>query len=231
VIAYNRTSLDNMTIRKQAEEAFEAGCITPEENTKIGATYPIDFYTPNIFISVGLFLLTVVIAACSLGLFMLAIAGGSGSLATLLIFSGLVCYGALEYVIYKRRHFRSGVDSALLWMSAGLLYAGLYVTFNNMSTTSQCITIFTISLLFTLRFANNIMALLAYTALLAFIINIAAELNRTVQLVTPFIIMAVSVASRFISVRFYNHERYRHYRQCLTVIKVATLSSFYLAGN
>ena len=49
-----------------------------------------------------------------------------------------------------------------------------------------------ISLLFTLRFANNIMALLAYTALLAFIINIAAELNRTVQLFTPFMIMAVS---------------------------------------
>src|ERR1017187_10155654 len=146
MIAYNRTSLDNMTIREQADEALAAGCITPEESTKIGATYPIDFYTPNIFICFGLFLLTVVIAAFSLGLFLLVKAGGSGSFAPLLIFSGLVCYGALEYVVYKRRHFRSGVDYALLWMSAGLLYAALYLTVDNMSTTSQCITIFTISL-------------------------------------------------------------------------------------
>ncbi len=80
MIAYNRTSLDNLAIRGQAQEAFAAGCITREENTKIAAAYPVDFYTPNIFICVGLFLLTVLITACSLGLFMLVSAGGDDSL-------------------------------------------------------------------------------------------------------------------------------------------------------
>ena len=46
-----------MDIREQGDEAFAAGCITPEENTKIGVAYPLDFYTPNIFICFGLFLL------------------------------------------------------------------------------------------------------------------------------------------------------------------------------
>jgi hypothetical protein len=231
MISYNRRSLDNLFIRDQTKEAFAAGCITGEENTKIGVAYPVDFYTPNIFICIGLFLLTALIAACSLGLLMLVSAGSSDSFTFLLIFFGLVCYGALEYVVHKRRHYKSGVDYALLWMSAGLLYAGLYFTVNNMSTASQCIIVFTISLLFTFRFANNIMALLTYTAFLAFIINIAAESNRTVQMVMPFVLMAVSIATWLLSVRLYNHNRCRHYRQCIMAIKVAALTSFYLAGN
>jgi hypothetical protein len=231
MIAYNRTSLDNMIIRKQADEAFGAGCISPEENTKIGVNYPVYFYTPNIFICIGLFLLTTVIVAFSLGLLFLIGAGGINSVIFLLIFSALVCYGALEYTVHKRRHFRSGVDYALLWMSAGLLFTGLYLTVNNMSTTSQCIIIFTISLLFTLRFINHIMALVAYMALLAFIFNISAEPGGTTRLITPFILMTVSVACWFLCFRFYIHENFRHYRQCLNVLKVSALISFYLAGN
>jgi hypothetical protein len=230
MIAYNRSGLDNLAMRKQADEAFEAGCITREENSRIGAAHPVDFYTPNIFVCIGLFLLTVIIAASSLGLLMLINGGDGDSFAFRLIFFGLLCYAALEFVVYKQRHFRSGVDYGLLWMSAGLLYTGLYFAVNNMSTTSQCISIFIISLLFTMRFANNIMVLIAYTALLAFIINIAV-FNRIAQLVAPFIIMAVSVASWFLSVRLYQHKTWRHYRQCLMVIKAATLVSFYLAGN
>jgi len=231
MIAYNRTSLDNLFIRDQAKEAFTAGCIAGEENKNIGVAHPVDFYTPNYFICVGLFLLTVVIAACSLGLFMLISAGGNDSVTVLLIFFGLVCYGTLEYVVHKPRHFRSGVDYALLWMSAVLLYAGIYLAVNNMSTTSQCITVFTISLFFTLRFANNIMALIAYAALLSFIINIVVEFNTTIRLIMPFIIMVISIAAWFLSARFYNYKSYRPYRQCLIAIRVAALVSFYLAGN
>src|SRR6266700_7844588 len=104
MIAYNRTSLDNLYIRNQAQESYDAGCITAEENTKIRTAYPVNFYTPNIFICIGLFLLTVLIAACSLGLLMLMSAGSNDSITFLLIFFGLVCYGALEYVVRKRRH-------------------------------------------------------------------------------------------------------------------------------
>jgi len=218
-------------MREQADEALAGGCITAEENTKIRNAFPVDFYTTNFFICVGLFLLTVVIVTCSLGLLFLISAAGSSSFTPLLIFSGLVCYGALEFVVYKRRHFRSGVDYGLFWMSAGLLYSALFLTFDNMSSTSQCITICTISLLFTIRFANSIMALIAYAALLAFIFSIVRDPGGTVQLVVPFIIMSVSAITWFFSVRLYENPACRHYRQSLRVIMAATLASFYLAGN
>jgi len=231
MIAYNRTSLDNRIIRKQADEALAAGCITGEEHTKIDASYPVDFYTPNIFICIGLFVLTVIILTFSVGLFFLVSGSNNDSIVALLIFSGLVFYFALEFVNYQRKHFRSGVDYALLWMSGGLLYSGICLTSNHLSTISQCIVLFIIGSLFTLRFANFLMALLAYTAVLALIFNIANETGRVAQLIVPFIIMAVSVAGWLLFSRFYNHEKYRHYRLCLTALRVATLVSFYLGGN
>jgi hypothetical protein len=231
MIANNRTSLDNRIIRKQADEAMAAGCITGEEHTKIGSSYPVDFYAPNIFICIGLFILTLIILTFSVGLFFLVSGSNNDSIVSLLIFSGLVFYCALEFVIYQRKHFRSGVDYALLWMSAGLLYAGLCLTANHISFTSQCIILFIISFLFTLRFANFLMTLLAYTSVLALVFNIANETVRAAQLMVPFIIMAVSVAGWLLSNRFYTQEKYRHYRLCLTAIKFATLVSFYLGGN
>ncbi|HEY4966314.1 MAG TPA: hypothetical protein VII28_07935 [Puia sp.] len=231
MIVYNRTSLDNMTIRNQAHEAFDAGCISPEENKKISDTHPVNFYTPNIFICIGLFLLTVVIAAFSLGLFFLIIESGIRSFVPPMIFSFLVCYVVLEYIVSQRRHFRSGVDYALLWMSAAFLCAGIYMSVDHMSAIFLSFTFGMIGILFTLRFANFIMAAVVYGALLAFIVNIAAELGRTAQVVTPFIIMGVSVAGWFLSVRLYHRDSLRHYRQSLTVIQAATGISFYLAGN
>ena len=232
MIAYNQTGLDNMHIREQADEAFAAGCITPEENTKIRAAHPFDFYTPNIFICIGLFALTLVITICALGMFMLFTARDSNStMSPILIFYGLACYGALELTVYKLRHFRSGVDYALLWMSAALFFTGIYMAIHNMSAIGQCILVFIISLLFTIRYGNIIMALLVYSALLALIINITAESGTIFKLFMPFLIMAVSVGAWFLANRFHSHKACRHYRQCLTALKAATLVSFYLAGN
>ena len=55
MIAYNQKGLDNLSIRDQAREAFADGCMTAEENAKIGVAYPVEFYTPNVFICIGLF--------------------------------------------------------------------------------------------------------------------------------------------------------------------------------
>ena len=133
--------------------------------------------------------------------------------------------------VYKFRHFRSGVDYAMLWMSAGLLFAGIYMSVNNMSVALQCITVCLISLFFTLRFANHLMALIAYLSLLTWIIDIGAEHAGPYQPLLPFIIMAVSIATCLLSFRLYQENTCRHYRECLANIKVGSLVSFYLAGN
>lgn len=231
MIAYSQKNLDNLSVRDQVRDALDAGCLSAEENAKIRAAYPVDFYTPNFFICIGLFVLTTIIALCSFGFFILINSRSEDSLNVLTFFFGLLCYGALELTVYKFRHFRSGVDYALLWMSAGLLFAGIYMAVNNMSVAVQCITVCSISLFFALRFANHLMALIAYIALLTWIINTGTGSDENYQLLLPFIIMAVSIAACFLSFRLYDVKKCRHYRECLADIKVASLVSFYLAGN
>src|SRR5439155_11584357 len=141
---------------------------------------------------IGLFVLTTIIASCSLGFFILINSGGEDSFNVLIIFFGLICYGALEFTVYKFRHFRSGVDYALFWMSAILLFSGIYMAVNNMSVAVQCITVCLISLFFALRFANHLIALIAYVAFLIWIINSGITLGEDYQQLLPFIIMAVS---------------------------------------
>src|SRR5436305_1488294 len=116
MIAYNSTSLDNKLVQEQAAEALAKNCITEEENTRIRAAYPVDFYSPNIYIRIGLFILTVIIVTFSVGLLFLITSPGSAETGAgiLLIFCGFICYGALEAMIYGKQHFRSGVDDALL---------------------------------------------------------------------------------------------------------------------
>jgi len=231
MIAYSQKNLDNLSVRDQVWDALDSGCISAEENAAIRTAYPVDFYTPNFFICIGLFVLTTIIALCSLGFFILINSHSEDSLNRLIIFFGVICYAALEFTIYKFRHFRSGVDYALLWMSAGLLFAGIYMAVNNMSVAFQCITVCSISLLFAVRFANHLMALIAYIALLTWIINTGTNRDENYQQLLPFLMMAVSAAVFFLSFRLYDVKKCRHYRECLANIKVASLVSFYLAGN
>ena len=231
MIAYSRTSLDNRTIREQTDQALTAGCITKEEHEKIGASHPVDLYTPNIYVCIGLFLLTVVIVIFSMGLIYLISTVGNSTEAPFLIFSGLVCYGVLEYFVQKQRHFSSGVDYALIWTSAFFIYGAVLSIVHSGSAIPLFTLLFAVALFYTLRFANNIMALLAYAALLGIIFNIAAELGTIARQILPFIIMAVSVAAWFLGSALHSNEKCRHYHTSLTVLRAASLVSFYLAGN
>ena len=58
MIAYNKTSLHNERIQEQSTTVFENNFISKEELQNIQLKYPVPFYTLNIFIRIGLFILT-----------------------------------------------------------------------------------------------------------------------------------------------------------------------------
>ncbi len=58
MIAHNRQSLDNRDIQQQAAEALAKTVITQTEYQRIREAYPFQLYIPNVFIRIGLFLLT-----------------------------------------------------------------------------------------------------------------------------------------------------------------------------
>ena len=61
MIAYNHTTLDNLLLNEEATFALNHNLISKEEADAIEKAHPVDLYTPNLFIRIGLFLLTAVI--------------------------------------------------------------------------------------------------------------------------------------------------------------------------
>jgi hypothetical protein len=167
MIAYNHQYLDNRSIQAQASEALAKKIITAEENQHIRASYPYHFYTPNIYIRVGLFLLTVVILLCCLGLFMLGGVSSEKGMGTLLIFFGVVSYAALEFFIYDRKVYRSGLDDALLWTASGLVLIGINLCANHINASMESLIVFLLATAGVLRYADHGMALVAYGACLS----------------------------------------------------------------
>src|SRR2546430_17730673 len=109
MIAYNHTSLDYLLMNEEAKFAINHNLISKEEYDAIEKAYPVELYSPNLFIRIGLFLLTAVIVFMVYGfLLMMEISGSEKGLGVLTFVFSLFLYGALEFLIREKKHYRSG---------------------------------------------------------------------------------------------------------------------------
>jgi hypothetical protein len=126
MIVYNENSLDRLMFKEEAAIALRRQLIPKNEFDAVAAANVVDLYRPNIFIRIGLFLVTVVIASMSFGLIILvtadALDSDTGFFWICIIFAFFI-YVALEWIIQSKRHYRSGVDDALLWNALGFIVA------------------------------------------------------------------------------------------------------------
>ncbi|HSC36701.1 MAG TPA: hypothetical protein VLD19_02470, partial [Chitinophagaceae bacterium] len=109
MIAYNTGWLDNLYIQGETRKGLREGSIGAEEAKVIYERYAVGFYSPNLFIRIAFFALTVVIALFTLGLFVLM--GGldhESSWTVCAILVGGLAYGALETLVRSKHLYRAG---------------------------------------------------------------------------------------------------------------------------
>lgn len=229
MIAYKEIYLDNREVREQADEALSKKIITQEESDLIYGAYPYNLYTPNFFVRVGLFLLTVLALLCCLGLFMLA-SGNDKSMGSLFIFFGLLSYGALELFIHVRGICRAGIDDALLWVAGLMIIIGVNVLADHTSPLMQSTMVLILALIGFVRYADRLMAVVAFAAFLCLIFYRLGE-SPIGRALLPFVVMAVSVALYLLFTRLSVLPRLRFYHSGLVLLRVAALLSLYAAGN
>lgn len=231
MIAYNKEALEHLSIHQNMEDIFVEECITKEERDAIHAKFPVKFYSPNIFIRIGLFILTIIIMLFSFGLMVLVLFSSvEKMLGAISIFFAVFAYLGLEYVVREKKHFRSGVDDALLWGSAFALFAGISFS-NGLSDIATYTIVLVITILGGLRFINKLMMVAAYCSMLALIFSICIALGNSVKAFVPFIIMGASLFIYVASKKLKIKQTAFHYRDCLDLIRIASLLSFYMAGN
>jgi len=231
MIAYNIKWLENLFIREQTATVLDAGCINKVESEGIYERHPVGFYTPNLFIRIGLFLLTIVIALFSFGLITLILmAAVEKSFAGLIILYGLLLYAALEFMVQSKHHFRSGVDDALLWMSSGMLFGGVSYGLDA-SSLAMCYIAFFIGLFYTIRFADRLITLAVFLSLMGILFFTCSQIGGIVKAVVPFVVMIAAATIYFITKMVINKRSLRHYTGCFTMLEIAALMAFYIGGN
>jgi len=231
MIAYSSTDIDQLFVREQAAVALGQNCLQEAEYKTILDRYLVNFYSPNLFIRIGLLLLTLIILLFSFGIGVLLFQDASADFfAGLAIFFGLMAFFALEYIVSGKKHFQSGVDDALLWGAAGALFGGIsYIT--RAGDIANCVVIFIISLYGALRFADRLMSLAVFIALLGIVFFACIKPGASVKAFMPFIIMGVSALCYWLVKRLTVLTENHLYINCLTVVTVATMLAFYAGGN
>lgn len=235
MIIYNKTWLNNLELQEQAKQMYSSGNISKSEFNSIEEKYPAGFYSPNIFIRAGLFILTLVTTSCAGGLLSLTL----GSIDNLITspgywaFLGIISYISLEMVVKTMHHFRSGVDDALMWTAVSLFIAAYFGFTDNTSSKISFEAHFSgfaflLACYFTLRFADMLMAFLSFLSLVAFIFFNRQVFGAYSTAILPFLMILTSAGIYFLALYW---NKFRHYKNCLLVIQVASLLMAYAAGN
>ncbi len=181
MIAYKDNDLRNLYMHEQISEAYSNNCLSKQQYEELRAGAPVNMYTPNIFIRIGLALLTIVIVLGAAGLLAL-VSDGMHSFPTFIIVFGILCYGGLELMVNSNNHYNSGVDNILM-IAAILFIAGGIASGIHVYTPIENVLIYGISCIICTylcyRFTD---ALMGAGAVVSFLLSLIALLGSFLPL-------------------------------------------------
>lgn len=233
MIAYNKQWLYNIYITDQAGEAYYHADITEAEKELIAAKHPYLFYTPNIFVRAGLFLLTSIISILSIGLFSLPFISGDieNIIAIIAIITGLGNYAALEFFTRKKHHFNSGVDHALMLITGIFIITGINILFN-VSPFANAFIVGFITIYFAFRFSDAFMGILAFCCIVCLITFGVMTYAPALKYYLPFILIGWCVLSIMVIKKTRQKTFYRHhYSSSLLWLEITAAIGLYAFGN
>jgi uncharacterized membrane protein YgcG len=148
------------------------------------------------------------------------------------IFLAIPHYLALEYVVREKHHYGSGVDDALLWISSGFLTVAFVMATNaDEHPLLFSVFIFALSGILSIRFVDSLMSLCCYLSLLAAVFFGWQKVGPIGNATMPFMIMAISGGIYLLLRRNVNITAIRFYSRSMSILQIASLLSFYAAGN
>ena len=234
MIIYNKTWLRNLLLVELVEKEHQDGQITDTEFRNIKAKYPVGFYSPNIFIRTGLFLLTLVISLFSGGFLSMILMSEMVPSYGWLLFLGTLNYIVLEVMVQKNFHYRSGVDDALLWIFSGF-WVGAFILAISTNHADNYIAIsafiFLLSLFLSIRFADMLMSLAAYLSCFSLVFFAWQKLGVLGTATMPFLLMIFSGIIYWLVKRTVNNSKTAFYANTITILQIASLLTLYIAGN
>lgn len=228
---YNSIDLKNKFITEQSKIALANGHISKKEYDEIKYHHPIQLYSPNLFVAIGLLLLTFIIFFGAAGLGAL-ILGPYFRSSTLFLLLAIISYASLEYICSVKKHKNSGTDIALMTITTLSLMAGLDILIA--TRTEDIIISFLLLLLFiwfTYRYVNLLSGIASAVALIVFVFNLFTSLGDFTIFTFPFVLMMLSAGLYIFSVRRLKVNFFYSYYSIFKAISLVGLIALYAAGN
>eukprot|EP01133_Synstelium_polycarpum_P011260 gene11260-13141_t len=229
----------HLQILQETQQASQTGLLSAEEQQNIKQKYMALLYSPGVFTRIGLFILTCIISSA-----------GSGMLALFLMeahlldspawvfFTAAAFYVALELMTRQSKHYKSGVDDALILIVTGTFLTALYWSvFENMhlGDVSGILLIsalmFALCLYLTFRFSDMLMAAGSLIALLVFIFFMVYHAGRIGAMILPFVMILCTALIYFLLLRLELKLKAWYYENALIVAQIVVLIALYLSGN
>lgn len=236
MLAYNSTWLHALETTREAKRWLESQLISAEQYQALKAAHTTPLYTPNFFVRIGLALFTTIGVNSFAGIFGLIFSfGGSEGIGTWLVTMGLGCVVVLEFSIRKRHLYCAGIDDALLYSSTTLLFGGIILFLDSTDTNYSPLVYASIAtpilIAATIRYADRLTALAAYACVLWIVSYPVLHSGSSSQALVPFVLMPASILAYVASIKLARRDAMSSWRKPLTCVEIASLVSFYLAGN
>lgn len=234
MIAYNRTWLDALRIRDIAGEWHTQGLFDDEKWKLIQERHPSNFYSPNVFVRIGLAFFSLILLTAAIGLFALFFGADSDDgFGALSIFFGALALLMLEFwSIRSARHFGSGVDDMLLYFGVGCIITGLCapLPYDAGQLTYYCIA-WPFLVAGSVRYLDRAMTAAAYVCSLLILLSFVERAPNLAVYLLPFSGILFSAAVYLLARRGQGNHALRHWHKQLGLLELLALVTLYLSGN
>ena len=230
LIAYNSNDLDAQLMREKSASWYKKGLLSTESWDKIKAHYTINFYTPNVFMRIGSFIFCTLLIYALLMLFAIGSLGKSFTYLALII--GIISIAFLEFVIQSKKHYKSGIDDALLYCGLGFIVSSLayLMDLNPEKLTFYCFFL-PVLIIAAIRYLDGLITIIAYCFALIIVVLMTMKLTTIAALILPFMTMLFAIITYLITLKIQNKIVLRFWKNNVDIIEGLSLVTFYASGN
>ncbi len=232
-MSYNKNWIDALNIKAKSLQLKNNNLISEDQLKQINETYKPDFYSPNLFVRIGLFIFTFVLATSALGILgaMVAVPFSNEIVfGVLCLIGSAILFFALQFFIKTKFHYCSGIDDCLLYLAMSLVVFGILLFTDFSSTTLIMFLCIPLLAYVSYRYMDSFLAFLALVCLYVWIFIIAADFNLG-KLLMPFIFLFTSGCIAIFSHKMLQNDRFVYWKNILKVLKVVSLLMIYLSMN
>jgi len=234
MIAYNTAWLDALLTKETAQEWHQKRLLSAEKWNTIQERNPANFYSPNVFVRIGLAIFCLILLMAVMGLAALISEPDSETgFSAFCFFWGVVWVVVLEFwSIRSARHRGSGIDDILLYTSTCMFLTSICSPLHySTSMLTYCLIAWPFLAAGSIRYADRLMAAAAFVCSLLIVLLIVKDIPRVALYLLPFAGMLFSAGGWFFARQGQKRWEWRHWHNSLLVVELLSLLTFCASGN